>query len=161
MEAFAIFETAHWLVTHRRDSRYPGYLMVSSRTPKADLYELPAEALQELGLVLRQTEILLRTVYAPFKVIFSKLGFISGFACHFHAAAITQALLSEIAAHHHYADEPDGNDAMLFLSRVYCERELSVQESIDMNQTISLLRQTVQSSAYFSSPPKLPSYIIY
>jgi len=118
--------------------------MVSSRHPKPDLYELPADALQELGLVLRETEILLRAVYAPFKVIFSKLGFTKGFSCHFHVAAVTESLLSEIAANHHFADEPDGNDVMLFLSRNYCERILSPQEQSDLTNTTLMLRKAFQ-----------------
>lgn len=115
--------------------------MVSSRERKADLHELNIEGLQELGLVLRDTEILLRSVYKPFKVIFAKLGFSSGFACHFHVAPVTNALLAEIASHQCHLDEPDGNDAMLYLSRIYCERELGPQERSDMMDTVSMLRQ--------------------
>lgn len=140
MELFVIFETDYWVVTHRRDSRYSGYLMVSSREQKPDLHELDIEGLQELGLVLRETEILLRSVYSPFKIIFSKLGFSAGFSCHFHVVPVMNALLTEIAAHQSYGDEPDGNDTMLFLNRIYCERELNPQEQNDMMATVSLLR---------------------
>lgn len=124
-----IFETAHWRVGHRRDSRYPGYLMVSSREQQPDLCHLTADALMELGPVLKRTEDLLRAAYNPFKVLFYKLEFSPGFSCHFHVAPVTQALLDEVAQHPRYDDDPDGNDVILFLSRVYCERELTQAES--------------------------------
>jgi len=146
MRPYVIFETDHWIVSHRQDSRYPGYLMVSSRDEKSDLHELKVDSLQELGLVLRDTEVLLRAIYEPFKVIFAKLGFSNGFACHFHVAPVTKPLLGEIASHRHYADEPDGNDTMLFLSRIYCEKELSPQEQSQITDTVSLLRKAANPS---------------
>lgn len=122
--------------------------MVSSREEKLDLHELTSDGLQELGLVLRDTEILLRSIYEPFKVIFAKFGFSSGFACHFHVAPVTKALLTEIASHQHCADEPDGNDVMLFLSRIYCERELSLHEQKQMTDTVALLRKTANTTIH-------------
>lgn len=137
-----IFETDHWLVSHRRDARYPGYLMVSSREQHADLCKLSLHALQELGPVLKRTEELLHSAFAPFKVVFYKLGFSAGFSCHFHVAPVTQDLLAEITGHPDYADDPDGNDVILFLSRVYCERELSGEESRHMEGVMERLRQS-------------------
>ncbi|MDR3447509.1 hypothetical protein [Dyella sp.] len=140
MQSYLIYETAHWLVSHRRDARYPGYLMISSRSRCADLYELDKESLEELGPVLKRTELLLRSTYSPHKVVFYKLGFSPGFNCHFHVAPITEALMEEIRAHPAYADEPDGNDAILFLSRIYCERDLADAENREMELTIDQLR---------------------
>lgn len=125
--------------------------MVFSREEKSDLHELTSDGLQELGLVLRDTEILLRSIYEPFKVIFAKLGFSSEFACHLHVAPVTKALLTEIASHQHCADEPDGNDAMLFLSRTYCERELSLHEQRQMTDTVSLLRKAANTAIHRTS----------
>ena len=115
--------------------------MVLSREKKPDLHNLSTDALSELGLVLRDTEAVLRSVYAPSKVIFSKLGFSAGLACHFHVVPVTEKLLAEIASHPHYAAEPDGNDTMLFVSRIYCERELASQEEDEMARTVSILRR--------------------
>lgn len=158
MPSLVIFETDHWIVTHRQDSRYPGYLMVSCREEKLDLHELTSDGLQELGLVLGDAEVLLRSIYEPFKVIIAKLGFSSGFACHFHVAPVTKALLTEISSHQHFADEPDGNDAMLFPSRIYCERELSLHEQKQMMYTVSLLQKTANSTIHrTSSKLRLPA----
>jgi hypothetical protein len=48
--------------------------------------------------------------------------------------------MAEIATHPDYAAEPDGNDAMLFVSRVYCERALDAQELARLTATVARLR---------------------
>jgi hypothetical protein len=115
-----------------------------------DLHELDVDALLELGPVLKNAELLLRTVYSPFKVIFAKLGFSNGFACHFHVAPVTNTLLAEIASHPDYADEPDGNDTMLFLSRNYCERALTLQEQERIIGTVSMLQLAAANQSFQS-----------
>ena len=140
MDPFVIFTTEHWVVSHRADSRWPGYLIVGSRAGQPEFCDLDDGALAALGGVLKHTEMLLRRAFATHKVIFAKLGFSPGFACHVHAIPVTAALLAEIAAHPDYAAEPDGNDAMLFVSRVYCERALDEQELPQLTATIAMLR---------------------
>ncbi|WP_122845104.1 HIT family protein, partial [Pseudomonas viridiflava] len=93
------FETGHWRVSHRRDARYNGDLMVASVASASDLTDVADEALAELGGVLRRTEQLLMRAYEPWKVIVYKLGFSAGFNLHFHVVPVTKALLAEIAAH--------------------------------------------------------------
>ncbi|WP_263141648.1 HIT domain-containing protein [Pseudomonas sp. RIT-PI-AD] len=138
-----IFATAHWHVSHRRDARYPGYLIVAARAAVTELHALPADALQALGPVLQRTERLLRRVYAPRKVIVYKLGFSTGFSVHFHVAPVTEGLLADIAAHPAYADEPDGNDVILFLSREYAERPLDAEETERMRREIEKLKHAI------------------
>lgn len=150
---YIIFETRHWVVNHRRDARYPGYLMVSSRAACGELHELDADTLGELGNVLKRVEILLRDAYAPMKVVFYKLGFSPGFSCHFHAAPVTAALLAEVVAHPGYADDPDGNDVILFLSRVYCERALRDHEIDDQRQVIQRLKSLCGHTPGTMMPP--------
>lgn len=140
-----VFSTNHWQVGHRRDARYPGYLIASSRHQCSELFSLPDEALAQLGTTLARTERILRTAYSPMKVIFYKLGFSSGFSCHFHIAPVTRELMEEVARHPDYASDPDGNDAMLFLSRVYCERALSLQEHASQQDTVQHLRAIERS----------------
>jgi len=79
------------------------------------------------------------------KVIFYKLGFSSGFSCHFHIAPVTRELMEEVARHPDYDSDPDGNDAILFLSRVYCERALSPQEHASQQKTVQHLRAIERS----------------
>ncbi|MFA6232101.1 MAG: hypothetical protein WC617_18330 [Rhodanobacter sp.] len=121
--------------------------MVSSRSACADLYELDHKSLKELGPVLKRTEMLLRSAYSPRKVVFYKLGFSPGFSCHFHVAPITPTLMEEIRVHTSYADDPDGNDAILFLSRIYCERELTEAEARQMELTVNELRNMASDLA--------------
>jgi diadenosine tetraphosphate (Ap4A) HIT family hydrolase len=147
MDPYVVFETDHRVVSHRADSRYPGYLVVASREPQPDLHRLSAEALSGLGAVLKDTEILLRSAFSPVKVVFAKLGFSGGFGCHFHAVPVGADLLAEISAHRDYANEPDGNDAMLFVSRIYCERSLHAQELNRLTATVSTLRTIVARAA--------------
>ena len=52
-------------------------------------------------------------------------------------------LLSEIAAHPNYAEVPDGNDTVLFLSREYCERPLTPEEQMLQDQSIGTLRDLI------------------
>ncbi|SHN03380.1 hypothetical protein SAMN05216593_10659 [Pseudomonas asturiensis] len=140
MTEWDIFETAHWRISHRRDARYSGYLMVASVAPASDLGDLNEAALAELGGVLRSTEQLLMRGYEPWKVIVYKLGFSAGFNLHFHIAPVTKRLFAQVADHPGYAAEPDGNDVILFLSREYCEQALSAEERLIQAREVVRLR---------------------
>ena len=87
---------------------------------------------------MKAVELLLTRAYAPYKVVFYKLGFSPGFNVHFHVAPVSEALLAEISNHPGYSDNPDGNDAIIFLSREYCERPLSAYE---MEKQLSAVRR--------------------
>lgn len=130
-----ILETRYWFVGHRRDARYPRYLMVSSREQQPDLCHLTSGALMELGCsVLKGTEELLHAAYKPFKALFYKLGFSPGFNCHFHVAPVTPALRYEVIQHFQYDNDPDDNDVILFASRIYCERGLTHDRCTERHQ---------------------------
>ncbi len=70
-----VFENDHWIVNHRMNSTYAGYLMVASKSEVSELSALCPNSLSSLGLVLAEVERLLNRTFAPQKVIFSKLGF--------------------------------------------------------------------------------------
>ncbi|OLF53963.1 hypothetical protein [Pseudomonas chlororaphis] len=140
MDSMNLLDTEHWQLSYRRDARHPGSLIVASRAPASDLAELPPPALSALGEVLALSERLLRLEYEPHKVVFYKLGFSSGFSVHFHVVAVTRELLQEIAEHPHYPNEPDGNDAILFVSREYAERTLSPAERQEQANQVARLR---------------------
>jgi len=146
-----IFEADHWLVSHRRDSRYPGYLLVSSREQQAELHALSYGALLELGFVLQRAEQLLRAAYNPLKVLFYKLGFSAGCSCHFHVVPVTAELLDEVARHPQYDNDPDGNDVILLLSRIYGERELTDAELTSQAAAVEHLRSLQRA-------PRMPSF---
>lgn len=151
----AIVENAHWRLGYRQDARYPGCLILSSQRCASDLNELDAASLADLGGQLSFAERLLKHCYAPHRVVFYKLGFSAGFSFHFHIAPITRALLGEIAAHPRYSDVPDGNDAILFLSREYGERALTPEERQAQEIEIARLRET--ANKLLSPSPHAPS----
>lgn len=153
-DATAIIESAHWRLGYRQDSRYPGCLILNSQQCARDFSELDATSLAELGQQLSFAERLLQRCYAPHRVVVYKLGFSAGFSLHFHLAPITRALLSEIATHSGYSDTPDGNDAILFLSREYAERELTAGERRMQEFEISRLREMAKE--LLRQPSHLP-----
>lgn len=136
-----IFETDHWAVSHRRDSRYPGFLIVGSKSDVVEISGLSQQALSELGHVLAKTESLLISYFKPYRVITAKLGFSVGHSCHFHVLPASTEFLKEIESHPGYANEPDGNDALLYASREYGERDLTQKECELQNHTIKELRE--------------------
>lgn len=148
MNELLIFETEYWEVSHRQDSRLAGYLIASSKSNASEVHQLCSDSLAELGLILSESEKILRNAYRPHKVIMAKLGFSKGFQCHFHLIPATNDLLKEIASHPSYTDEPDGNDAILYISREYCERPLSLEEKSSLNKTVRQLKSTVNKFKY-------------
>lgn len=140
-DATTIIEDSHWRLGYRQDSRYSGCLILNSQQCAKDFSELDAISLAKLGQQLSFAETLLQRCYAPQRVVFYKLGFSSGFSLHFHIAPITSSLLIEIAAHPSYSDTPDGNDAILFLSREYGERDLTPEERQAQQLEIARLRE--------------------
>ena len=145
MNEFTIFETDCWTISHRRDSRYPGYLIVSAHNEVQDLTNLSKEALEGLGNALCQTEKLLNFVYKPYKTIIGKFGFTSGFSLHFHILPITNKLLKEISAYKN--TQPDGIDAIAFVCRKYCERKLSNDELETIGLTVEILKSKYKDTA--------------
>jgi diadenosine tetraphosphate (Ap4A) HIT family hydrolase len=146
MDDLCICETAHWKITHRRDARYAGYLMISSTHAASDLSDLDDDALSSMGPVMKTVERLLRKTYHPHKVIFYKLGFSSGFNLHFHSAPVSESLLAEISRHPDYPNEPDGNDVIMFLSREYCERSLTDVELEQQRLAVSAMRENLPAA---------------
>jgi len=154
MDPLHILSSEHWQVSYRRDARYPGSLIVSSVAEASDIVDLAPQALLALGPVLAWTESLLQAQYAPVKVVFYKLGFSKGFSVHFHVLPVTQTLLAHISAHPDYPAEPDGNDAILFVSRVYAERALTPAERALQADEAARLRQCARGLPALDAAPR-------
>lgn len=153
-DATLIVESPHWRLGYRRDSRYPGLLILSTQQAVSDFSELDAASLAELGQQLGFAEKLLQHCYAPHRLVFYKLGFSAGFSLHVHIAPISHALLSEIAAHPNYSGDPDGNDAILYLSREYGERDLGPEEQ--QAQRIEIARLRDMAGELLRQPSNFP-----
>lgn len=140
MDRLVIFELEYWQVTYRKDARLPGNLIVSAKSDHPNLSDLNIRGLEEMGKTLATVETLLNRCYNPYKVIFAKLGFSSGYGAHFHAVPISSELLNEIIDHPDYSNEPDGNDALLYVSREYAERNLTEHECNAQDEEVSRLK---------------------
>ncbi len=138
---YTIFETNYWSVSYRRDSRYPDFLIIGAKGEGKEISSLTKEALAEMGSVLAKTERLFLSYFKPYRVVTAKLGFSSGFSCHFHMLQVSSEFLKEIEAHPSYTNEPDGNDALLFASREYGERALNNKEQREQFETIRKLKE--------------------
>lgn len=136
-----VFENKHWIINHRENSAYPGYLMVASKERVSNLSSLCFEALQELGSVLAEVEKMLNASFQPIKVVFSKLGFSEGFGCHFHAVPVAREVLEKIRNHSDYTnEEPDGLDVMLFINREYCEGQDKIEAKNIALESVAIIR---------------------
>lgn len=136
-----IFETPNWVVTHRKDSRYSGALIIASKNSVSEISALSDISLSELGTVLARAEKLLISYFNPYRVVTAKLGFSTGYSCHFHMLPVSMDLLNEIITHPNYTNEPDGNDCLLFASREYGERDLTEDELEVQLEVVKSLRE--------------------
>jgi diadenosine tetraphosphate (Ap4A) HIT family hydrolase len=147
MNEFTIFETNHWIISHRMDSCYPGFLIASTRNKVPKMTDLSKEVLEEMGPALCEAEKLLHFVYQPYKTIIGKFGFMQGFNFHFHILPVTNVVLQEMITYSDYANKkPDGIDAITFICRKYCEKPLNNEQLKEMMATIKMLRIKYQEA---------------
>ncbi|EIZ0685683.1 hypothetical protein MNO16_000004 [Vibrio parahaemolyticus] len=141
-DEYLVFENEYWVVNHRMNSTYAGYLMVASKSESTELSDLCQKSLASLGLVLAEVEGLLQRTFSPQKVIFSKLGFSKGFNCHFHAVPVSENVIKEICQNSNFTfDKPDGNDVMLFINREYCENQDPEKVKAVVGESVARLRR--------------------
>lgn len=133
-------ERKFWVVNHRLGCTYPGYLMMASKENVADIRELSAGALAEIGPLLANLEKALIQAYSVTKVVVAKHGFSPGFSCHFHIVPVHGWIMDAIAAHPAYANDPDGNDVMLYANRELCEKQ-------EEQQALSIARKAIADIA--------------
>lgn len=129
---FRIFETEHWRISHRIDSALPGYLMVGTTTAGAELSELAAGALTELGPVLATAQDMLKSVLQARHVYIGRYGHMPGYPIHFHIIPVydwVERLFWQDARYRQlqgFAETVDGRtdgaELTLFVWREFCER---------------------------------------
>ncbi len=136
-----VFENEYWVVNHRMNTTYAGYLMVASKSEVTELSDLGSQSLASLGSVLAEVEGVLQRTFSPQKVVFSKLGFSTGFNCHFHAVPISENVINEVCQSSSYTfDEPDGNEVMLFINHEYCENQDPEKVKTVISESVARLR---------------------
>src|SRR5262245_41330992 len=87
---FAILQTEDWVLSHRLDSALPGYLILGSRVPTADLSVLRPDALAQLGTLLANAQKALTTILKPEHLYIGRYGHSPGHALHFHLIPICE-----------------------------------------------------------------------
>jgi len=81
---FIIHETPHWILNHHMSSKLPGYLVLGTKHPVRALFDLPASALAELGVILASVQKKLQTELDPKWLYISRFGHDPRFPVHFH-----------------------------------------------------------------------------
>ncbi|MGY0216181.1 hypothetical protein ACWJJH_02210 [Endozoicomonadaceae bacterium StTr2] len=146
IEDLIVLERNYWTVNHRTLSTYPGYLMIQARERAAELSGLNNSALLELGPVMAEVESLLQHTFSPRRIIFSKLGFSAGHSSHFHVLPVYDWLLQEIVDNPQWINNPDGNDVMLYVNRIYCEQQHPEQAEKITREAIQQINNTLAIS---------------
>ena len=136
-----LLETKHWIINHRLDTEYPGYLMLGSKESTFRVSDLCTESLRSMGIILGAVENRMYERLKPETVIISKLGFSKGFGCHFHLIPVYSWLYDSIKRDKSYSiSEPDGLDFSLFISRKFCEgSEQFPKRALNIEDAITLL----------------------
>lgn len=153
---FKILETEHWLVNHRTDSALPGYLMISSKKFTNDLWELPENALAELGPLFARYQRALRLNLDAQRIYIGRYGHMAGYSIHFHMIPVydwVESLFWQDKRYRTLASfaEPteeldtDGAELTFFLWREFCERKVPPPVSgPSVSEAIEVLRETEQ-----------------
>lgn len=132
-----VYETDHWIVNHRVNSKLPGYFMVGSKMDTNDLSMLPTGALTELGIHLAKLQGVLAERFSPLHVYVGRYGHSAGYSIHFHVIPVydwvARAFRNDERYHilrEFYTDgvydagsdgDFDGAEMTLFIWREFCE----------------------------------------
>jgi diadenosine tetraphosphate (Ap4A) HIT family hydrolase len=127
-----IFQTEHWVLSHRVDSALPGYLMLGARMPTNDLSLMPSEALAQLGPLLARAQKALNAILEPAHLYIGRYGHMAGHALHFHIIPVCGWVKQSFFSDPRYrvlrdfdqpsaAGETDGAELTLYVWREFCE----------------------------------------
>jgi diadenosine tetraphosphate (Ap4A) HIT family hydrolase len=122
-EDHILYQSKSWVVNHRVDVVYPGYLILTGNRNAKSLNEYKKENLNNLGIILAFCE---KMLASEIGVKICRYGFTKGIPFHFHIVPIYNWLEQKIKHHQKYKDifndvdeELDGADYMFFISREY------------------------------------------
>ena len=131
--AFDILRTEHWVLSHRRNSCLPGYLILSSAEGARDLAEMSHSAAAGLGPLLARTDDAIRRLLQPLRVYVGRYGHIPDQPLHFHLIPVYPWVEALFCADRRYraleafgdpalAGTTDGAELTFFIWREFCER---------------------------------------
>jgi len=118
-----IYESAHWSLKHRVDSKLPGYLILVSRAQEADsLGDLPPDALRELGPIQAKAVEVLEQKLSAVLAYVCRWGHQPGRAPHFHIIPLYRWVQDAYACHPAYGHpDPDGPMYSQFIAVEFIE----------------------------------------
>ncbi len=151
-----VWETAHWQVNHRVDSRLPGYFMVSPLdTSVVTFASLSLEAAVEMGPVLTRVARALETLLQPKHLYVSRYGHDPNCHLHFHIIPAYSWVIDAFLLDERYAEvrkqrntDPsyDGAEITLYIGREWCENAVSpVNNGPSVQDVIELFRHEFTS----------------
>lgn len=150
-----IHQTPHWRINQRVNASLPGYLMLGACDPTAVRFEcVSADALAEMGPLLRDTVAIIEKTLEPKHVYISRFGHDAGHTVHFHIIPVYSWVIEAFQKDVRYrilkafyrpdlADKGfDGPDMNLFISREFAESLTPPpNEGPSMEAALGLLRQ--------------------
>jgi diadenosine tetraphosphate (Ap4A) HIT family hydrolase len=120
-----IYETDHWRLKHRRDSKLPGYLiLIAKGQGVGSLADLTPEALAELGLLQAESTRLLEDRFGARLVYVCRWGHEPGNPPHFHIIPLYAWVEEAYAADPAWPEPaPDGPVYCTYITRAFIEYE--------------------------------------
>lgn len=118
-----IYETDHWLLEHRKNSKLPGYLILATKDISAvSLSDLPLSALSELGSIEAKITRILESRFGARLVYICKWGFSAGNPPHFHIIPLYDWVEKAYANDPFWSKiEPDGPAHCAYITRAFIE----------------------------------------
>lgn len=152
---FIIYQTKHWLVNHRVNTKLPGYLMLSSKSKVSSLAAISNEALAELGVLQANIEKALTQILQPNYIYISRYGHMAGLSLHFHVIPVSQWVEDLFWQDQRYRSlqqfgsntpetNTDGAELTLYIWREFCESEIAPTiQGVTITEIIELLRHNL------------------
>ncbi|AZS50367.1 HIT family protein [Entomomonas moraniae] len=130
-----VFNSKHWVVNHRKDSKLSGYLIMQPICSSANCNSLSIEALKEMGSIIARTEGIIKKICNPQYLYISKYGHTPDTPFHFHFIPVYQWVIDLFWSDERYRElskfgDPslshltDGAELTFFIWREFCEKEL-------------------------------------
>lgn len=142
-----IYQSNNWIVNHRVDTIYPGYLIVSTTSTKSDLHEIDVLASKKLVCILSFCERFLYKKAFATKVLICKYGFTKDLPFHFHIIPIYTWVIDEIKQDAKYLeifkskDQFSGPGVSFYISKQYEQGKVRIpQDVISKAKIIKLLK---------------------
>ncbi len=152
-----ILETKHWRITHNRDARLEGYLMLGTLEEAYEFSDISSEGLAEFGEIVSLATSAIRKTFSPKHVLVGRYGVMPGHRLHLHLVPVYDWLDKRMESDERYSfldtlysDEDsvlryDAADYMLYTWRELCERaDESGLPEVDLTSVVNKLKRQIE-----------------